>query len=102
MQNKILYYSPRCGKCQNLLESYNMNDIKMIDIDRHAFPKYVQSVPTLIIDKNMYVGKNAENYLQENVNINPYEFGFKTGGFSFINDDNCYYTEQKNYYEIGE
>ena len=98
---KVLYYSPRCSKCQNLIQSHNLNGIKQINIDTTQFPQYIKSVPTLVVDKNMYVGNNAIQYLQENMNIDAYEFGLNTGGFSFIDDDNCYYTEQRNYSEIN-
>ena len=98
----ILYYSNRCAKCKQLFETQNLDNMKKVCVDNQQFPAYVKSVPTLVVDnKDMYTGSKVIQYLQENTNLEPYEFGFKNGGFSFIDDDSCKYTMQRNYSEIN-
>lgn len=101
---QILYYSPNCNNCVTLMTNHNLSKFKVIDVGVHDFPSYVTEVPTIVVNNNMYVGANAELYLQDNVSIDPFEFKMNnnqnSGGFSYIDDDSCKYTEQKNFYEI--
>ena len=100
----VLYYSPNCQKCTELLNKYNVNNMKLINVHTSHIPKYITGVPTIIIGTNMYVGNNADLYLQDNSHIESFEFSTNsqknTGGFSFIDDNTCKYSEQKNFSEI--
>ena len=102
MSKGILYYSPNCKMCVNLMNKHNLTNFEKVDIGKQKFPNYVKNVPTLIVDNNMYVGNNADLYLQDNALIDSYDLNTiqNTGGFSFLDDDSCKYSVQNNYSEL--
>ena len=98
-----LYYSPNCPNCMSLFENYNVDRYNCINIHKNNIPTYIQTVPTIVVGSDMYVGNNALLYLQDNIELEPCEYSGKTrGGFSFVDDDTCKYMEQKSYTALAD
>ncbi len=100
----ILYYSPKCQHCQKMLREYNTNGFQLVNIDQQQFPKYVTSVPCIEDNKKLHTGQAAFELVKQNDNVEPFGFNAFNNmnkGFSFVDADNEYYTEQVDYVEIN-
>tara|TARA_Y100000816_G_C25870885_1_gene454584 strand:+ start:108 stop:425 length:318 start_codon:yes stop_codon:yes gene_type:complete len=104
MSSTLLYYSPNCPKCGDIFSKYNLTNINIVNIhETNNIPTYIKSVPTIVSNNKMYVGNNADLYLQDNSLIESYAIGnpgIELGGFSFLDDNECKYTTHTNYSEL--
>ena len=101
--SSVLYYSPKCQHCQKMLREYNTNGLKMVNIDQQPFPNYVTSVPCIEQNNKLHTGEAAFNIVKQNDNVEPFGFDAFSNmnkGFSFVDADTEYYTEQLNYVEL--
>jgi hypothetical protein len=71
----VLFYSKQCGHCKEFFEriqhsdryrlifKYFCVDVRLETQRRPTLPSFIKSVPTIIVDRTVYVGKNAFEWM---------------------------------------
>ena len=68
MSEKVLFISSRCEHSKKILIGIKQYPFlhglfKIINIDTTPYPNYVKTVPTLLIDSQLYTGETVFQYL---------------------------------------
>ena len=96
-----LFYSKKCDKSTKLIREYNLNGIKLINIDNESYPPQINMVPCLLNNNGQILfGKQLFDWAGKNNNVLPFQFGHNNNmntGFSYIDSENDYYTEPEDY-----
>lgn len=100
----ILYYSKACRHSVRMLKECDLSEMRMVCIDTDNYPDYITSVPTVVEGNQMYIGSSAFKWFEDKKNVDPYEFGTSgtNTGFSFVNDNECYYAETFNFSDVND
>lgn len=72
----ILFYSLKCKYCCMLINTHNLTEFKLINIDTTAYPPQIKRVPTLIVEnmpkplegKEVFNWLNLKNYFNKKSN----------------------------------
>ncbi len=99
--NLCLFYSKKCEKSIKLIREYNLNGLKLVNIDTDPYPPQINMVPCLMNGSGQIMfGKQLFDWAGKNDNVLPFQFGHNNNmntGFSYINSENDYYAEPEEY-----
>ena len=101
MSSYTVFYSPRCKHCVSLMKKIKeekIPKINAVNIDQEVV-NGIQSVPTIQSESGeIYVGKAAFNLIEKlTEGIEAYEFGFGSGIYSSISQDDALCENQQQF-----
>lgn len=100
MSEKVLFISPRCEHCKQIIIGIKQHDFlqqlfNVVNIDVQSYPNYVKSVPCLLINGQLingntvfeYLGKLVDGKMQQETRVQQNNTTSQDQGVCRINDD---------------